>query len=84
MQEVLDLCGGVYHRPLRLPEELGSLKNLSVVRLDICHGLEELPKSLGQLNRLEYLRLLDCAELFGRSKCVSSMRASAKPAHCMF
>jgi hypothetical protein len=79
--EVLDFRG---HWSLRLPEELGSLKNLSVISLVWCDELEKLPKSLGQLDKLEYLRLFRCGELFGRSKCVSSMRASAKPAHCMF
>jgi hypothetical protein len=68
--EVLDLRGHYYDWPVRLPEELGSLKNLSVIILEWCQGLEKLPKSLGQLDKLEYLRLFRCGELFGRSKCV--------------
>jgi hypothetical protein len=65
--EVLDLRG---HWSVRLAEELGSLKNLSVILLVWCDELERVPKSLGQLDKLEYLRLFRCGELFGRSKCV--------------
>jgi hypothetical protein len=68
--EVLILRGPVPDWPVRLAQELGSLKNLSVIILEYCNLLEEVPKSLGQLDKLEYLRLFGCAELFGRSKCV--------------
>ncbi|CAN1225317.1 Probable disease resistance protein At5g66900 [Linum grandiflorum] len=46
-----------------LPEELGNLGNLEVLRLSSCIELSELPETVGNLGKLKTLDISDCASI---------------------
>ncbi|CAK9216671.1 unnamed protein product [Sphagnum troendelagicum] len=54
---VLNLRNGQF---LRLPDELGNLKNLVCLDLSNCHELEILPATIRDLYKLKFLILDDC------------------------
>jgi hypothetical protein len=64
--EILDLSQCIFL--YKLPEKLGSLKNLSSICLDKCGALRVLPNSLGQLTKLKTLSLEGCGLLFAGGK----------------
>lgn len=44
-----------------LPESIGNLKNLKVIKLDDCIALNQLPPTIGNLKSLERLIIVHCA-----------------------
>jgi len=48
------------HLLQKLPDQLGKLGSLRMLRLSACLGLKELPASIGKLGKLEYLDISLC------------------------
>lgn len=51
------------HKLSALPQDIGKLENLEVLRLSSCSDLVELPESVVRLHKLHFLDISDCVNL---------------------
>ncbi|XP_040369518.1 probable disease resistance protein At4g33300 [Rosa chinensis] len=61
-----------------LPDEIGNLVNLQVLRLRSCPDLSELPNSIKNLKKLNFLGIFNCEEFRELPECIGQMRSLRK------
>ena len=61
------------HKLFALPEEIGKLVNLEVLRLRSCTDLSELPDSIRSLHKLSILDISDCLSIMKLPKHIGEL-----------
>ncbi|CAN6564267.1 unnamed protein product [Malus baccata var. baccata] len=67
-----------FHKLSTLPEEVGNLINLEVLRLNSCSKLSELPGSVTSLNKLNFLDISDCYSITELPEDIGNMSSLRK------